>query len=299
MTFDYLMNRDRAVQFLADRLRDGTLVLALGAGASYGAKLPGWATLVGRLRESASLSKVPAEATADQLQSAADEVKTTFCKNDDAEFAKLVKQCLYDGVTFGRDLLKDDLLIAIGALMMGSRRGSVTRILTLNFDSVLEWYLTLHGFVPKVIIKPPTVEGSEDVRIYHAHGFLPHPDSDGLPESDFVILGMRSINLRLGKQGEPWFELMRHILQTGVCLFVGLSDKSFRDRALAPLLATVGDETKNTRPTGFWVLAEHESDQLTQEFLTNNVVPLYCGNHEEIPELLLSVCRKAAVTMLP
>jgi hypothetical protein len=231
--------------------------------------------------------------SADQLQAAADEVKNGFCRGDEREFALLVTTCLYEGVTLSSDLLKNDLLIALGALMMGSRRGSVKRVLTLNFDNVLEWYLTLHGFVPKTIVQPPAMEGAEDVRIYHPHGFLPHPSLSFTP-SDFVILGQHSINRRLGTQGDPWFELMRHLLRTGMCLFVGLSEESFRDRALAPLLVTVGEELQHSRPTGFWLLRGDGSEEQRQAYLTTNIVPLYRKSHQQIPDLLLAICRKAA-----
>jgi hypothetical protein len=293
MAIDHLMDEKRAIEFLAGKLREGTLVLVLGAGTSLGAGLPAWHTLVNRLRKKAGLVAVSTNATADDLQSAADQVRRDFCKGNDREFAQLVKACLYDGVTLSWDLLKNDLLIALGALMIGSRRGSVKRILTLNFDSVLEWYLTLHGFVPRVILQPPALEGAEDVRVYHPHGFLSHPDLS-FHESDFVILGLESINLRLGTTGDPWFELMRHLLRTGMCLFVGLSRSSFRDRALAPLLTTVGKELQDNRPTGFWLLPGDGDDEQTREFLASNVVPLYYGGHEKAPAFLLSICRKAA-----
>jgi hypothetical protein len=245
MAIDHLMEETRALDFLASNLSDGTLVLVLGAGTSAGVGLPNWHTLVNRLRFRADLKAVPMNASADDLQSAADEVLREFCKGDERDFAQLVKASLYDGVTLSSQVLKNDLLIALGALMIGSRRGSVKRVLTLNFDSMLEWYLTLHGFVPRVIVKPPVIEGAEDVRIYHPHGFLPHP-SLSFTSSDFVMLGLRSINLRLGTSGDQWFELMRHVLRTGICLFVGLSEQSFRDRALAPLLTAVGKELVNS-----------------------------------------------------
>ena len=55
MSFDYLMHESRAVDFLAGKLIEGTLVLALGAGISLAANLPDWATLVNRLRTRAGL----------------------------------------------------------------------------------------------------------------------------------------------------------------------------------------------------------------------------------------------------
>src|ERR1700683_1554060 len=121
MAFDHLMEEVRAVEFLAARLGEGTLVLVLGAGASVGADLPQWRTLVDRLRAKAALAPVPVSAGADSLQLAADEVRRDFCNGNRREFAQLVKGCLYDGIALSSSLLKDDLLIALGALMIGSR----------------------------------------------------------------------------------------------------------------------------------------------------------------------------------
>ncbi len=296
--FDYLREKRRAVDYLSDSLGRGTLVLVLGAGASVGVGLPDWVTLVGNMAQRAGIAadaltghNVPAE----ELQLLADKILREFCKNDERQFAGLVRTCLYDGVELSNRLLRSDLLTAVGALMMGSRRGSVRRVLTFNFDSIIEWYMFLHGFVPRVVLQPPELEGAEDVRIYHPHGFLPHPELK-MKASDFVVLGLRATNLRLGKGGDPWFELLRHLLRTGVGLFVGMSPRSFRDRALAPLLAAVGEELKAERPTAFWVLlASERSEASADEFLADNVVPLSCcGNKEDVPPFLLEICQKAA-----
>src|SRR6185369_1769279 len=125
--------------------------------------------------------------SADSLQRAADEVRRKFGSDDNRGFAELVQKCLYSGVHLDDEIVRNNLLIALGALMTGSRRGSVSRVVSFNFDSVLEWYISLYGFVPRVVLQPPVDEGSEDVRIYHPHGFLPHPDQH-LDGSEFVVL---------------------------------------------------------------------------------------------------------------
>ncbi len=139
--------------------------------------------------------------------------------------------------------------------------------------------------------------GAEDVRIYHPHGFLPHPalDIDG---SDFVVLGLKSINLRLGKPHDEWLALLRHVLLSGLGLFVGLSEHSFRDRALDPLLTEAATHLKGRRPTGFWVLKsegdEKEKEEVNREFLECNIVPLQQSTFQDVPKFLLDVCQRAA-----
>jgi hypothetical protein len=255
------------------------------------------------------VSNITDSSTADELQGAADDVRRKFYRQDGSGFAKLVKDSLYDGAKLSPGLMRTDLLIAIGAMLAGSRRGNVSRVLTFNFDSTLEWYLSLYGLVPRVVLDPTDhLEGAEDVRIYHPHGFLAHPDLR-LRDSDFVLLGLKSINKRLGTVGDPWFELTRHTLQTGTAVFVGLSFRSFEDRAIAPLLEDVGAKLTPKRPTGFWVCVR-ESDEFkgidtaieearqSAAFLDSNIVPVFVDTYAEVPLFLLSICQAAAKGIL-
>lgn len=299
MEFDYLTMPKTAVTYLADALKRGVLVLILGAGVSIGEGLPDWVELVHRLRTRAGLpfDQTVSGISADELQLAVDEVFRDYCKKDKKHFARLVRESLYDGVTLTSELLRSELLIALGLLMMGSRRGSVRRVVSFNFDSILEWYISLCGFVPRVVVNPPALEGAEDVRIYHPNGFLPHPDQN-IDGSEFVILTSDSINLRLGTSGDEWFELVRHLLRTSVCLFVGMSVRSFRDRGLAPLLLKVGDELRDSRPTGFWLLPGSMDAKINREFLSSHVIPLTLDGYGDVPKFLLSICKEAAADVI-
>ncbi len=294
MAYDHLSYRPRCVEYLAEQLKKGTLTLVLGAGASSGCGLPTWPDLVNRMRAQKGLPSIAAapDASADILQSAADEVQRKFA-GDESGYRTLVKDCLYSGVRLSSAVLQDSLLTALGALMIGSKRGNVRRVLTMNFDSMLEWFLSLYGFVARVVYRQPELEGGEDVRIYHPNGFLPHPDLE-LPEGDTLILSLKSINERLGTLGDPWFELTRRLLRTGIGLFVGLSPRSFKDRGLAPLLVTVAKEIADGRPIGVWVVVGEEDEGLKSEFVESGVVPLFCPRYEDVPEFLLEICQFAA-----
>jgi hypothetical protein len=294
MKFDELTYPDRAIGYLAGRLVDGTLVLFLGSGTSSGAGLPNWRVLVKLIRKEVGLRGKPLDDSAKTLQTAADEARQKF-GGDDKGFAAVVRKCLYQGKSLEESLVYDDLLVSLGALMMGSRRGTVRRVVTLNFDSVLEYYLSLCGYVSRVVTQPPVDEGAEDVRVYHPHGFLPHPDQKS-KSSDFVILGLKSVNERIGSEHDPWFEMVRHLLLSGTALFVGLSENSFRDAALAPLLANVSRQINRRRPTGFWLLPGKSAiiKTVRQEFLDYGVVPLGLETFQEVPKFLLKVCQRAA-----
>ncbi len=293
MSYDNgLVDPGRAQQFLASRLRLGTLVLFLGSGASQGLGLPGWVDLVNRLRTTVRLPLLPATSSAIELQLAAQQVQKKCASKD--KYFRIIKESLYRDInSLTTDVLRRDLLIAIGSLLIGSKRGNVRRVVTLNFDSMLEWFLLLHGYVFRVVHTLPELEGSEDVRIYHPHGFLPHP-SLGHPDSKELIFSIDSVNRRLGTTGDQWHEMTRHIIRSGVCLFVGLSETTFLDPNLAPLLTKTSDEVKNSRVTGIWLL----KDKITirDQFLDNNVVPIRFHSEKAIANFLLGVCQQSAVS---
>jgi hypothetical protein len=291
--FDELTYSPRASNFLAEHLQRGTLVLFLGAGVSKGMGLPNWVEYVNKIRQKVCLTPVSSDSNAEDLQIAADEVENK-CESEEKYF-QILKSCLYEDIEeLSSTVLKNDLITAVCALLMGSKRGNIRKVITLNFDSMIEWFLSLYGFITRVVYQLPALEGAEDVRIYHPHGFLPH-GSLGLPDSDFVILGLDSINKRLGTPGDLWFEMVRHLLRSSVCLFVGLSDRTFSDRSLAPLLTSTGEEINKERPTGIWMLKGNISESKRNQFLRNNVVPLELPTAKDIADFLLGVCRKAAV----
>lgn len=293
--YSYLTDKERATDYLSKCLGDGTLVLFLGAGTSRGFGLPDWVSLINDIRADPTIKLPPVSATAnaDDLQLAADEVNG---KIGTLALMDLVKKVLYKDILELKisDLFEQQLLVAIASLLMGSKRGHVTRVITLNYDSMLEWFLSIFGFVVKTISDLPCVEGSEDVRIYHIHGYIPHPES-GFSNSkeDSFILGMEAIDRRLGNRGDLWFELTRHLLYTGDCLFIGLSPKSLTDRALGPLLVDSSDKLKKDRLTGVWLNLGDLEPAKEKEFERKNLIPLKMNSKEEIVEFLFQISQKA------
>jgi len=189
------------------------------------------------------------------------------------------------------NVLSNHLLVSISAMLMGSRRGHISRVVTLNYDSMLEWFLSIYGFLVKTVSSLPALDGFEDVRIYHPHGYLPHPDL-GEENSNFLIMSMDSIDTRLGTPGEPWLEMVRHILLTGVCLFVGLSPRTVTDRALSPLFTTTSKACPE-RPVGIWLVKGDKDDARAIDFQRSNIIPLYFSGDGEFPEFVLKICQSA------
>jgi hypothetical protein len=207
-------------------------------------------------------------------------------------FVATVKRCLYKDFELTQRQLRDPLLLSIAALLMGSRRGNVQRVVTLNYDCVLEWFLQLCGLMPQVVVKPTDLERTADVRIYHAHGFLATTPLE-IADSDFLVLGAHSVNARLADKSDDWYALVLHILQRGVALFVGLSHRTFRDRALAPLLLAASKHRELGVPIGFWIRPGRLKGVERREYLESGVVPLETPKRA-VPALLLDICRESA-----
>ncbi len=175
---------------------------------------------------------------------------------------------------------------------MGSKRGHVKIIVTLNFDSILEWFLSLYGFVYRSIYQLPSLEGSEDVRIYHPNGFIPLPELN-VEASDFIIFGMDDINERLGTKYDPWFELIRRILDTSICLFIGMSSNTLSDWSISPLFITLGKAYLGKRPLGIWLLKDKITTTKENDFKQKNIVPISILSERDISDFILKICQKA------
>ena len=285
-------NPELASTNMSSYLADGTLVLFLGAGASKYFGLPGWFDLVNSLRENVGLKKLESYTNAEDLQRAADDVLDII--KSEEKLIDAIEDVLYAEMKSlsTTDIFSNPLLLAVSAMLMGSKRGHVTRVVTLNYDDLLQWFLSVYGFSVRTIHSLPELEGAEDVRIYHPHGFIPMKDS-GIPRSTNLILGLDSANRRLGTLGDPWLEMLRHIIDSGMCLFIGMSPDSLSDRVLQPIFSTSAKKIQGKRPLGFWIVKDTLTPSKKAEFQRNNIVPLEMHDPQEIANFLIEICQKA------
>jgi len=278
---------------IATCLGEGSLALFVGAGASKGVGLPLWWELVKTCAEAAGL---PHDDISDQtpnetLRSKMEDVEAQSA--DSSQYLSLVHNSLYEGVQYDQSIVAHRLLIAFGALLMSSRRGSIRKVVTFNYDDVLEWYLGLHGFSTQIICKQPILERDVDVGIYHVHGFLPK-DLPQTQWSDSIILSKYSYDERMSDHTNLWKHVIQHVLLSKIGLFVGLSGN---DPTFGPFLLDVkrslATEGVDARPTAFWLLTKKD-EASAAELHRRNVVPLFFDSPDDFPGFLLSVCQKAA-----
>jgi hypothetical protein len=284
-------------QCLADLLRRGQLALLLGAGVSADVGLPSWNALVAGCESAVGITPIN-DRPAEELMRAIDTVRRRLDKlNDGRTMIDLVRAHLYDADDLARgqyssDIMRVPLLIALGAIVMASSRGSVGDVFTLNFDDLLEWYLHLHGFKTQVVTEVPTyLRGDVDVTVFHPHGFIPLVQ-DLHTATDWLVLSHQQLIKRLSASSveEPWTVLLESRFLTKRFLAVGTSmqdiDISIHlQRALT---------AHGRGPLGF-VLGVDIPDDRRDLLLECGMVPVNFTRYDEIPRYLLGVCQRAAL----
>jgi hypothetical protein len=183
-------------------------------------------------------------------------------------------------------------LVGLGALIMSSARGSVSDVITANFDDLLEWHLELHGFRTQPVIDFPRVlRGDVDVRIHHNHGFLPLSISTGRRGTKWLVLTRKEFLDRATNTADgPWNTLVQSLLLSKTALFIGTSLKDL-DMELA--LNAVNQHIRGTRTLGLVVrdtIEKSERDRLHGLGLAG----LELGAYDALPDFLLAICRNAA-----
>jgi hypothetical protein len=297
-TLTDLAQPDLAAQCLGDLLRARELTLLLGAGVSKAAGgLPDWAELVARCEQSVGITPAPGRSP-NELLAAIDTIRRRIDPNRTNPDAMhhLVREALYteqmrhDG-QYPDDILSNRMLIAIGALVMASSRGSVADVFTLNFDDLLEWYLHLHGFTTQVVPNLPAyLPGNVDVTVYHPHGFVPLVET-AFSKSSWLVLSRSQLIERLAASADsPWPTVLGSKFMTKRLLTVGTS---MSDLDIDVILKRIELHSKASGPIGFVVTSGLTTDR-RDELLEVGLVPVNLASHDGIPEFLLTVCRNAA-----
>ena len=278
---------------LARHLRQGSLSLFLGAGASARLGLQNWRNLVADcIADAGTNDEVEEDTSTDNLMKFMSGVE----RMAGDEYKSLVRKALYRNIPCDEKLFDSRLLNALGALLMKSLRGSISEVLTFNFDDVLERYLGLHGFRSQSVTSLPAVRGDVDVAAYHPHGFLPSSDdgaaSENLTMSDDLVFSRASFFQRMGDRLNPWDGLLRDLLLRKVALFVGLSNNS---ATLMSALSDNADQIKECRGTvGVWLLGPDDEQDADQELMSMNIIPLRFDSYDDYPPFLFGICQRAA-----
>lgn len=277
--------------YLARQLVRGRLAIVLGAGISVPFGLPGWQRLIERMFEEKGTS-VPTGNYS--LESLAEHFRRQYYPSDAPGFIGAIHRSLYRGVSSDFSLLRANATLAsVGALVMGSRRGSASEVITFNFDNLLEVYLRYYGFVTTSAFCERHWAGYADVTVYHPHGMIP-VESDAQRSSD-VVFDQHSYSAVVGKEGNLWRQLALTIMRRRTCLFIGLSG---RDINLDSMLASTKDEhASGAENTAYWgVTFTTDTDAVTAgQWEARGVFTKVVGDYDRaLPEFLFRICQDAA-----
>jgi hypothetical protein len=300
VSFTDFTNRRDLARRLGECLCEGRLALLLGAGVSMKVVkpdsgpwigLPSWPRLIQNLYGSDPLP------TDIDLLTAAEDFLHDHCNDDEAVFKEAVRNALYSGGALDFvNLHSSRSLSAIAALIMASRRGRVSSVVTFNLDDVLERFLAYHGLVVHPVPSERYLSYAADVVIYHPHGFLPPSDSPFFKyQGDQVILDAYSYDKVLGDPSNRWSQIVRLVMETNVCLFVGLSDKDDHLRALAANAKKANPYRAYGLPYWAVTFKDTEDTKMARRWEKRGVYQMWVKDYEhDLPAFLFEVCQEAA-----
>jgi len=289
-----LFDQNKCIEILADALKYGSLNLIIGAGVSQSTKkdgFPSWAKLTNSCCKKTSIVFDDNQSSQNKYLLAKLESVRKSCLNKGKDFSEIVKESLYENIEFNIDLLKTDLLIAIGALVMNSSKSNLANVINYNFDDLLEWYLTFYGFDIQVISDSNHLITSSDVNIYHPHGFLPKCERFVDFNSDKIILSNRDY-VEAGWNTDFWNSIQHNILSNKINLFIGMSGEDPHVESLCQY--SYDKIIGKNRLLGIMVLSlKNKNETIEQQNLSNGIVTYYISDHSELPDLLLKISRQA------
>ena len=288
-THEEFATEDTLRQYLANQLVLGRLSLVVGAGISLHFGLPSWSTLVRRLFRDKK-GRVPRRST---IEAQAEYFRHKYYEDDESGLMDAVHSALYRGAKVDFAALRGHTTLAgIGALLMASRRGNVSEVITLNYDDLLEIYLRYHGIVAQPVVREEHWTGYADVMVYHLHGFVPFRVED--ERSERITLDQQSYSKF--SIGTLWGQVALSIMRRRTCLFIGLSGS---DKNLDTLLNAVAEShasrEERTRYWGVTFSTDRENDPLRQQWQARNVFFKSVSDYDtDLPKFLFGICQEAA-----
>jgi hypothetical protein len=281
----------KLIQFLAGQLLRGRLAIFLGAGISKPLGLPMWSTLLNRMFK----AKHSAPDKSKRLEEQATLFRAKYYANDYVGYVKAIHNSLFLKKSIRVDfdsLHQNKTLSAIGSLVMASHRGSVTSVVSFNFDNLLELYLKYHGYVVRSVVEQDAWAEVADVIVLHPHGYIPFRDLQHA--STKLIFDRSSYVGVIGNDKNPWRQQLLCILRTHTCLFIGLSGDC--DNLLSLLQDAQTSHASLKHNSAYWGIAFTTAKSDPADIWEPNMVfrKVIANYESELPYILFSICQEAA-----
>ncbi|MGK0438184.1 MAG: hypothetical protein ACJATK_001133 [Paracoccaceae bacterium] len=216
-----------ALNALSNELNAGRLTLVCGAGASIGAGIPSWNSLLLDLlklmmvsiskNHSISLQESHAEQFQNRYSHSALVIGKYLKSNLGKDFLPKIRDILYES-----NPTKCDVIDSIVELARPQRDGKpLDSIITFNFDALIEENLEAQRIRHKAITVEGERTGSGELPIFHVHGYLPRK---GRIQKGAEIVFSEDAYHNQFIDPFSWSNLIQlNKLSQNTCLFVGLS----------------------------------------------------------------------------
>jgi hypothetical protein len=296
MNFSYLsspiesyLDKSTAIETIVSALDFGHLSLLMGSGVSHSAyeSFPSWTQLVERICKKSAVDFDTNQAINNEyLLKKTSRVKLKVPN----EYISHVEASLYENAIYNNNILKKDLLIAIGSLIMISVSRNSREFVNFNFDDLFEWYLEYYGNEIQIVSDPITLLGDKTSIIYHPHGFLPKENKFNDFKTRFILFSQDDYDVAM-RLHSPWSTVLQRIFSSKLILMIGMSGQDSHVRTTCKF---VYDEIlKKKRPLGFIILPNNDESKEDEDLnLQNGIVNLYL-DLDKLPEIILEICRKA------
>jgi hypothetical protein len=283
-------DKKHLIPFLATQLKMSRLSLVVGSGISTNFGLPAWDDLLDSIKGD---FKTPSDYPKRTSAQKATLIKSKVFGNDNDLFLKAVRKSLYENAEIDfEDLQKNHLLSSLGALIMASSRGSISNVITFNYDDIIETYLGYFGYTCESSADGISWSSNKDVVVHHPHGLMPHEDS--FPTKGEIVLDTSSFHAVM-KEGSHWRKKMFQILSSSLVIFIGVSGE---DQHLESHL----EECKNLHVSsinnelcywGIWFTTDDES-AIAEIWRQQKVFPFKIESYDEIPSILFKICQESS-----
>lgn len=225
---NYQFNKNEVIDKMKESLESGNLTLVCGAGVSLDAGIPIWGDLLNNLfsemlnvmRKEGDDFDFDSNTVKDSgiSNSVSSLILAKYIKNNlKGKFSDSLRTALYKGSP-----TTSELISAIVDLARPRRDGkSIDSIITFNFDGLIEEQLEKERIEFKAISSESIKCTSNELAIYHVHGYLPREISEELTNG--IVFSEDSYHSQFI---EPfsWSNIVQlQKLTQNTCLFIGVS----------------------------------------------------------------------------
>lgn len=264
---DWKSARTNTVEEISKNYNSGQFSLFLGAGVSSSAGLPDWDTLLNSLFVSMLIT---AETERDKIKENTLRSIVNRLREIDGPSSIALARYLRKGITgssaqekFNEELtrtlyeLRDNsvdisslLIKEIANLCVPSRLGAkVKSVITYNFDDLFERELKSKVLNHKSIYEEMDLPSSEELPIYHVHGFLPENRKEYPSIDKSTLVFSEEGYHKIYNESYHWSNLIQlNNLKENSCLMIGLS---LTDPNLRRLLEIARKSTEKAKHFAF------------------------------------------------